>query len=88
MHFKLTYFVNTFTFQCNHCCIQDISSICLHLPTIMLENCVNVSFLLGLNGPESDNPAVITCSHGYEIEASALSVSAPQADKLMGRKGH
>lgn len=29
-----------------------------------------------------------TCSHGDEIKASAMFVSAPQADKLMGRKGH
>lgn len=38
--------------------------------------------------PQSDNSAVITCSHSREIEASALYISAPQADKLMGRKGH
>lgn len=38
---------------------------------------------------KSDHLAVINCSHGYGIEASAMSVSAPQAaHKLMGRKGH
>lgn len=37
---------------------------------------------------QDENPAVITWSHGHKIKASALSLSAPEADKLMGSKGH
>lgn len=54
--------------------------------TIQSEKWANVSFLLGLNGLAIESYK--TCRHGHEIKASALSVSAPQADKLMGRKIH
>lgn len=59
-----------------------------HITTIMYkilsEKWANVSHLAGGLARDSCK----SCIHGDEIEASAMFVSAPQADKLMGRKGH